>query len=109
MPPRTALRVTSMSRSSWRRKAQSKTFGSTAAGSRSWRPGASAAAGSARGSLMVRSAALVDAGRRDRVEDGADDRVGRDALRLTLEVADDAVAQRRPRHLAPGRGCPVGA
>src|SRR5215208_7929492 len=48
-----------------------------------------------RGGMAVTSGPpLLDAGRRDRVEDRADDRLGRDALGLALEIQDDAVPER---------------
>ena len=99
-----ATACSSSRRSSWRRKASSKTVGSTSLGRNAWRVPAAGRAGRGggrgrRGPSIARSppvgARLLDGRRDDRVEDGADDRLAGDALRLALEVEDDPVAQRR--------------
>src|SRR6478672_5490961 len=98
------------SRSSWRRKPSSNTVGSmsecSSAGrvARSMLPAAGACSvmGSAVCSVARRAVAdgLFDAGRGDDVQDRADDGLGRDALRLALEVQDHPMPQRGHRHRA---------
>src|SRR5688500_8125999 len=89
------------SRSSWRRNASSKTVGSTSDGRKTGRvPAATAVGDGAPGSGPVRSVMvswLLDGRDGDSVEDGPHGGLGRDALRLALEVEDDAVAERRHR------------
>src|SRR5262245_61528678 len=91
------------SRSSWRRNVSSKTVGSTSLGRNAWRVPAVGRSGPASGgsagvpSMPIAPVveALLDRRGDDRVEDRADDRFGRDAFGLALEVEDDPVAERR--------------